>query len=226
MNKFIGKMGWDTSKYAFTDVFSTEEWALAMVPRPVLAVVMLFPIKDSTEAHRAEECEKIKAAGQVVSDKVYYMKQTVGNACGTVGILHALGKYFIDLHWDGNALGDRGVMCSNGSYLERFMDKTAAMTPDQIAVYLEEDEELECSHTAAASEGQTEAPPPEQKMDTHFVEGCLYELDGRKEFPINHGPTSPDTLLVDACNVVQQFMARDPGEMRFTIVALAAKQDG
>lgn len=52
------------------------------------------------------------------------------------------------------------------------------------------------------------------------VDGSLYELDGRKRFPINHGPSSPDTLLADACRVVQQFMERDPGEMRFTIVAL------
>src|SRR3546814_1897209 len=27
------------------------------------------------------------------SDKVYYMRQYVGNACGTVGILHALVKH-------------------------------------------------------------------------------------------------------------------------------------
>lgn len=27
-----------------------------------------------------------------VSDKVYFMKQTVGNACGTIGLLHAIGN--------------------------------------------------------------------------------------------------------------------------------------
>lgn len=27
-------------------------------------------------------------------------------------------------------------------------------------------------------------------------DGQLYELDGRKEFPINHGETTPDSLLV------------------------------
>lgn len=54
------------------------------------------------------------------------------------------------------------------------------------------------------------------------MDGSLYELDGRKAFPINHGPTSPTTLLADACSVVKQFMDRDPGEMRFTIVALGA----
>ena len=52
------------------------------------------------------------------------------------------------------------------------------------------------------------------------VDGCLYELDGRKAFPINHGPTTQDTLLSDACTVIKQFMERDPTELRFTIVAL------
>lgn len=29
---------------------------------------------------------------QDYNSKVYFMKQTVGNACGTVGLLHALGN--------------------------------------------------------------------------------------------------------------------------------------
>jgi ubiquitin carboxyl-terminal hydrolase L3 len=56
------------------------------------------------------------------------------------------------------------------------------------------------------------------------VDGHLYELDGGKEFPINHGESSPDTLLEDACKVVQKFMARDPEELKFTIIALAPTQ--
>jgi hypothetical protein len=52
------------------------------------------------------------------------------------------------------------------------------------------------------------------------VDGDLYELDGRKRFPINHGPTSESTLLEDACRVIKGFMERQPGEVRFTMVAL------
>jgi hypothetical protein len=52
------------------------------------------------------------------------------------------------------------------------------------------------------------------------VDGDLYELDGRKRFPINHGPTSENTLLEDACRVIKLFMERQPGEVRFTMVAL------
>lgn len=59
------------------------------------------------EEHRKQEEERINKDGQVenmsmfyvklylpiiqvVTDSVYYMKQYVGNACGTVGLLHAL----------------------------------------------------------------------------------------------------------------------------------------
>jgi hypothetical protein len=78
-------MGLDTSILQFHDVMSTEDWALEMIPRPVVGVLMLYPIKDTTEEHRREEDNKIKESGQTLSNEVYYMKQTVGNACGTVG---------------------------------------------------------------------------------------------------------------------------------------------
>lgn len=34
----------------------------------------------------------MEAAGQEVSDKVYFMKQFVGNACGTVALIHAIAN--------------------------------------------------------------------------------------------------------------------------------------
>ena len=56
------------------------------------------------------------------------------------------------------------------------------------------------------------------------VDNHLYELDGRKKFPINHGSISDGGLLRDASQVMQGFMDRDPGEIRFTMVALVEKQ--
>lgn len=47
-----------------------------------------------------------------------------------------------------------------------------------------------------------------------------YLLDGRKQFPINHGSASTDQLLEKSCEVIKQFMQRQPDELRFTIIAL------
>ena len=33
---------------------------------------------------------RIEKEGQHVSPNVYFMRQTVGNACGTIGLLHAV----------------------------------------------------------------------------------------------------------------------------------------
>lgn len=52
-----------------------------------------------------------------------------------------------------------------------------------------------------------------------------FPSDGRKAFPINHGPSTADTLLEDACGVIRKFMERDPEEVKFTIVALAKTAD-
>jgi ubiquitin carboxyl-terminal hydrolase L3 len=95
---------------------------------------------------------------------------------------------------------------------------------------LEGDTKIASLHEAATAEGQTDRGSLDQKIITHFialvhVSGTLYELDGRKAGPVRHGPTTPETLLQDACKVVQQFMERDPGEMRFTILALAPNVD-
>lgn len=155
MNDYVEKMGLDTNEYSFTDVFSTEDWALEMVPKPVLAVIMLFPVKPASEEYKDQEQAKIERDGQIVSPNVYYMKQTVGNACGTVGILHAIG----------NARAQ--VTMKSGSYLERLYQRTASMSPEAIAQDIEADTELEETHGSAAAEGQSEQQDGE--VDTHFV---------------------------------------------------------
>ncbi|EEY57452.1 uncharacterized protein PITG_11304 [Phytophthora infestans T30-4] len=74
MNSYVEKMGFPTSQFSFCDVLSTEEWALAMVPTPVVGVIMLFPIKPHADKQEAVRIEK---DGQTVSPNVYYMRQTV-----------------------------------------------------------------------------------------------------------------------------------------------------
>jgi len=71
--------------------------------------------------------------------------------------------------------------------------------------------------------GETEV---ETTVNTHFIAfiqkgGFIYELDGVKSFPINHGECKPEELLPKACNVIKEFMDRDPDEIKFTLLAVA-----
>lgn len=97
-------------------------------------VLMLFPIKKSTEEHRAEERLRIENDGQICSKNVYHMKQTVGNACGTVGILHAIGNARSKAgEGGGDGLGSSILSIAPKSYLETFFASTEKMSSTEIA---------------------------------------------------------------------------------------------
>jgi len=203
---------------SFCDVLGAEDWALDMVPAGATGVVFLFPIKDVTEEHKEAQAAEIIANGQVVSENVYYMKQIVGNACGTVGLLHAMA----------NA---PNAPIAEGSWLDRFYARTRGATAQSIGEALEADDEIEECHEEGANQGQSAQVELEEPVNTHFValsvvDGHLYELDGRKQFAINHGPCESDELLrKSVLEVVRSFMDRDPEELRFTILALAPTQN-
>ena len=42
--------------------------------------------------YEEEEEQRVRKEGQLVNPDVFFIKQTIGNACGTVGLLHALGN--------------------------------------------------------------------------------------------------------------------------------------
>lgn len=215
MTNYVRQIGLNVDLVEFVDIFSTEEWALEMVPRPCLGTLMVFPLKPVFEEYRKNESEKIEKDGQEVSSNTWYCKQYVGNACGTIGLLHAVA----------NARDNDSLEIKKDSWLDRFMNRTKSKSAEEIGRMLEEDDELEEQHVSAAATGQSAIIEETQSHFTCFscVDGSLYEFDGRKKFAINHGPTSKDTLLEDACKVMRKFMDLDPEEVRFTMVALVAK---
>jgi len=98
-NNYGRKLGLDTSIVNFVDVLSTEDWALDMIPSPVYAMACLFPIKEVSEAHKkAEEASRlarIESQGATYVDptsSLFYIKQTIPNACGTIALIHAIAN--------------------------------------------------------------------------------------------------------------------------------------
>jgi len=63
-----------------------------MIPQPTKAVFLLFPISENYERDSKEEVKQIQEKGQTVSSNVMFFKQTIPNACGTIGLLHSLAN--------------------------------------------------------------------------------------------------------------------------------------
>lgn len=221
MNRYLSSMGVTSTEYAFHDVFGFEKELLDMVPRPVLAVLLLFPISKATEELRLqqrEQAEKDSSGNPVVRSHCWFMKQTVPNACGTIGMIHAVSNNADTLHIDA------------GSFFSSFLAGTAAIDPEQRAAALESSSEISKVHETSASEGQSVAPTALEDLmnvNNHFIafvcrDEALWELDGRKHGPIYHGPTTRETLLEDAVRVIQDsFVALNPGSNQFSMLALA-----
>jgi len=216
MNKFLIKMG-ISDEWRMVDVFGLDSEALAWVPRPVLAVILLFPCSERFYKHAAEQQKQIEANGQKLSKDLYYLKQMVSNACGTIALLHCIAN-------NTDRLEIKNEM------FKKMLEDSKNMTPEERGKLLQKPTtEITSMHAELAQEGQTEANPNDE-VNHHFVafvhkDGDLYELDGRKEFPINHGPTSPDTLLEDAARVCKEFVARDSDDVNFTVMALASSAE-
>lgn len=220
INKYMQGLGCSTEHFCWAELLSCEEWAFGMVPENRLAVMLNFPITEAVRADEALERQRIAATPQLVDASMFFCNQTIGNACGTVGIIHAIGqaKQQVDLPLTG--------------WLNAFFQECEGKSPMERADIMEHGEaadELEELHEeAAADDDNTSAV--DANLNNHFItfvvgrDNHLYECDGRKEWLVNHGKSSKETLLQDACKVIQEkFFARDPNGM-FAMTVLASNK--
>ena len=75
----------------FHDVFSIDDpELLTFVPRPAFALLLVFPVSDTYSRFRQREDDgKPEYTGSGPGEEVMWFKQTIGNACGLIGLLHA-----------------------------------------------------------------------------------------------------------------------------------------
>ncbi|KAK9203416.1 hypothetical protein WN943_013670 [Citrus x changshan-huyou] len=231
MNQFLCGLGLPAEEAECYDVYGLDDELLAMVPQPVLAVLFLYPLTvQSEEERRLQDNDK-----KEFSKNVYFMKQTVGNACGTIGLLHAVGNVTSEIKFQ------------DDSFFDKFYKSTANLDPQERAAFLENDKEMEVAHSVAASAGDTEAT---DDVNDHFicftcVDGKLYELDGGKSGPISHGASSPSSLLlvwaiseasldhqylcwarvrvVAQAKVIKGMIQKNPESLNFNVIAFSKK---
>ncbi len=197
---WCSNMGMDTSKFAFHDIYGTDPDLLAMVPQPVAAVLLLFPLTESMEQLRQKENA---AATTSSSSDILWFKQTIGNACGTIGLLHALS----------NSSASEAI--KPGSPLDTLFKKARATEDvDERADILVNSKELQTVHEETASQGQSQAPEDLDNVILHFVcfvrsnDGELIELDGSggRKGPLVRGKKveTQDDLLPVAVEFVKE----------------------
>merc|ERR1712129_394622 len=97
----------------------------------------------------------------------------------------------------------------------KFIAATEGRGPDEVGAALADAREMHMASEASAQAGQTAAPDTEMQTDHHLIsfvekDGCVYELDGAKLAPINHGPSNGNLLLKTTQVIKKEFMDIDP----------------
>ncbi|KAF2265531.1 ubiquitin carboxyl-terminal hydrolase, family 1 [Lojkania enalia] len=223
--ELIRKLGVSES-LEFQDVYSLDEpQLLALIPRPVHALILVFPTTERYEkriASEEAEAEDYNTSG--ADEDVVFFKQTIDNACGLYAILHAVSN------------GDARKYIEGGSSLSRLIDTCVTLKPSERALALEDSRELESSYESVASQGDTDAPDdPEDEVDFHYIcfvkshkNGHLFQLDGDRKRPIDLGPAGigDDVLSESVVGVIRSMIESEGGEnINFSLMALVNAQD-
>jgi ubiquitin carboxyl-terminal hydrolase L3 len=245
MSALVHKLGLSKG-LAFHDVFSIDDPdLLAFVPRPALALLLVFPVSKTYEEYRRDEdTERPLYEGRGSEEPVLWYRQTIGNACGLMGLLHAVSngpakQYIGNLHPQQLKTLTYLSPIDSDSDLHKLVQQAIPLAPTERAELLYESQALENAHQNAAQQGQSSAPGAEDSIDLHYVcfvknesNNHMWELDGRRKGPLDRGPLGPneDLLSEKALDLgPRKFIQREQntpgGELRFSIVALGPSMD-
>lgn len=213
LNEFALKLRASPS-HVFHDILGFDAELLAMVPAGCVAVLLLFP-SDEMSAAKAAQLERLRGEGYAPEPGLFFMRQFVGNACGTIATIHALcnNSFLID----------------PASDLGAFLETNRALDAEACGANLARAAFISAATSESAQGGQTAAPEVGADVNHHFVAfvvhgGNVYELDGTKPWPINHGPVGEDGLLASAAEIIKkEFIAHVPDGM-FNAMALSAAE--
>ncbi|KZT56892.1 peptidase C12, ubiquitin carboxyl-terminal hydrolase 1, partial [Calocera cornea HHB12733] len=218
MNNWAQQLGLQTNIHSFQDVYGLDPELLALVPKPVKAILLLFPNVQSVEdARSADEAKRDAVNKDPIDANVIFIKQTISNACGTIALLHALA----------NA---PDVTIKPNSPLQQFITLCKGKSPEERAELLENTDLFATMHRAAAEAGRS-VITPDLDTDLHFI--CfvqaksqsdptgkrLLELDGRRTAPVDYGPSTD--ILADVAKVAQEKYLNSTNSLQFSMTALA-----
>ncbi|KAF3764838.1 hypothetical protein M406DRAFT_70650 [Cryphonectria parasitica EP155] len=188
MNALAKKLGL-SDELEFYDVYSLDEpELLGLIPRPAYALLVIIPMNEAWLRERSAEDEnKQDYAGAGEGEPVIWFKQTIGNACGSIGLLHSVIN------------GPAAQFILPGSDLEKIRRDAIPLTMADRAKMLYDSQPFEAAHAAVANLGDTiPGAPVEGHTGHHFVsfvkgtDGHLWELEGSRKNPIDRGVLEDD----------------------------------
>ncbi|KAJ4414427.1 hypothetical protein N0V82_007934 [Gnomoniopsis sp. IMI 355080] len=227
MNKLKKLLGL-SDDLEFYDVWSLDDpELLAHIPRPAHALLVIIPLtKAWDEERKAEDANKEDYTGAGEGEPVIWFKQTIGNACGSIGLLHSVIN------------GPASKYILPGSDFEKLRRDAIPLKMDERAQMLYDSQSFEDAHAAVANLGDTVPPTPEvgHHVGGHFVsfvkadDGNIWELEGSRKGPINRGVLaadedvlSPKALELGLKRVIKLVQDAGIDDLRFSCTVLAPK---
>lgn len=218
--ELVHKLGISES-LAFQDVLSLDDLELlAFIPRPVLALILVFPTTEKYETKVAQEEAGVAAYdGAGEAEEVVYFKQTINNACGLYAMLHAVSN------------GDARKYIGTQTIMSRLLDAAIPLKPEERALAVEGVEGLEDAYASVARKGDTEAPEDaEDEVLFHYVcfvkshkTGHLLQLDGARKGPLDLGvmQEDEDVLSEKGLSVIRGMVeVENSNNLNFGLMAL------
>lgn len=228
MNHLAKALGMNDS-LSFYDIYSlTDPDLLAFIPRPVYALLVIVPLTATwDESRTTEDADKGDYTGKGEDEPVVWFKQTIGNACGSIGLVHSLLNSGASEH------------IKSGSTLDQIRKDALPKGMAERAKVLEDSEAFEMAHKEAAPMGDTEAPATtdEYHLGQHFVsfvkskDGHLWELEGGRKGPLDRGALKDDedvlspAALEKGLGRLMRKESESGGDLRFSAIALAHSLD-
>lgn len=183
--------------------------------KPIYAILFLYPTDaehiDKNFTCLDETADERERKDEEFGQDLYKIKQTIGNACGTIALIHAIANNLDSLEF------------KERSTLKEFIDSTLDKTPDERGKLLEENKAMANAHEECAGSGETEM---DDDTKIHFValiehKGYLWKCDGTSEQKaIRVNIASRDSILESAAEYVIKFAQKNPKIISYSAMAL------
>lgn len=223
-NDLVQRLGL-SSDLGFYDVYSIDEpGLLAMVPRPVHALIFIAPAPVYYRVREHDGSEEITYDKAGEQEPVMWFEQTIGHACGLYSLVHAVAN------------GSARQYVKPGSLMDELLAQALPLKRVERADVLYNSKPLEEAHMSCAVHGDSLVPDAADPIGYHFVtfakgkDGHLWELEGDWN-PIDRGALdeSDDMLSDKALELgIMKFVrqCQDMEVIEFSIIALATRPEG